>query len=68
MKSKIKGNLEKNKGEDSKMVKPSQILECITDVWNVIIDSYTEELYVESFILFIRFICKVFGYFEILDI
>lgn len=33
------------KGGDRKMVKPSQILESIMDVCNVIINSSTQELY-----------------------
>lgn len=38
------------KGEDKKMVKPSHILESIMDALNVIINSFTYELYVNSVI------------------
>lgn len=51
------------KGEDEKMVKPSQIL--IIDVWNVIINSFTYELYVEC-VIQLRNVCSKYSdFFEI---
>lgn len=52
----ILGN-KQTKGENGKTVKPNQILELIMDVWNVI-NSYTNELFVDYVIQFISVCVK----------
>lgn len=47
-------------GEDGKMVKVGVIMEIIIDVWNVIINSSMEELYVDVVILF-RKVCEKYS-------